>query len=110
MHYQPVVRFVSNEVESVEALIRWRKQQGLTVYPINFLGLSEQIGIASQLDEWMIRTACMQRSQWEKEGLGTTRVSVKPLAKLLLGKWRGKDLAGPSTNGDAGQPVGSRDC
>ena len=76
LHYQPVVRFVSNEAEAVEALIRWRKPQGLTVYPGNFLGLSEQIGIASQLDEWMIRTACLQRNVWEREGLGSLRVSV----------------------------------
>ncbi|MCI0605173.1 EAL domain-containing protein [bacterium] len=76
LHYQPVVRFSSNEAESVEALIRWRKPQGLTVYPGNFLDLSEQIGIASQLDEWMIRTACLQRNVWEKEGLGSLRVSV----------------------------------
>ena len=76
LHYQPVVRFTSNEAEAVEALIRWRKPQGLTVYPGNFLGLSEQIGIASQLDEWMIRTACLQRNVWEKEGLGSLRVSV----------------------------------
>ena len=76
LHYQPVVRFTSNEAESVEALIRWRKPQGLTVYPGTFLGLSEQIGIASQLDEWMIRTACLQRNIWEREGLGSLRVSV----------------------------------
>jgi diguanylate cyclase (GGDEF)-like protein len=76
LHYQPVVRFLSNEVESVEALIRWRKGQGVTLYPINFLGLSEQIGISAQLDDWMIRTACFQRRQWEKEGMGTFRVSV----------------------------------
>ena len=76
LHYQPVVRFLSNEVEAVEALIRWRKGQGVTVYPVNFLGLSEQIGISAQLDDWMIRTACFQRRQWEKEGLGTFRVSV----------------------------------
>ncbi len=76
LHYQPVVRFTSNEAEAVEALIRWRKPQGLTVYPGNFLGLSEQIGIASQLDEWMIRTACLQRNVWEREGLGSLRVSV----------------------------------
>jgi EAL domain-containing protein (putative c-di-GMP-specific phosphodiesterase class I)/CheY-like chemotaxis protein len=76
LHYQPVVRFSSNEVESVEALIRWRKSQGSTVYPVSFLGLSEQIGISSQLDDWMIKTACFQRRQWEKDGLGTMRVSV----------------------------------
>ena len=76
LHYQPVVRFVSNEVDSVEALIRWRKPQGLTIYPGNFLGLSEQIGIASQLDEWMIRSACTQRNHWEQEGLGNLRTSV----------------------------------
>jgi diguanylate cyclase (GGDEF)-like protein len=76
LHYQPVVRFSSNDVESVEALIRWRKPQGLTVYPNKFLGLSEQIGIASQLDEWMIKSACFQRREWEKEGLGTVRISV----------------------------------
>jgi diguanylate cyclase (GGDEF)-like protein len=76
LHYQPVVRFLSNEVESVEALIRWKKAQGVTLYPINFLGLSEQIGISAQLDDWMIRTACFQRRQWEREGMGTFRVSV----------------------------------
>ena len=76
LHYQPVVRFSSNEVESLEALIRWRKPQGQTIYPANFLGLSHQIGILSQLDEWMMKTACLQRGQWEKEGFGAFRVSV----------------------------------
>ncbi|HJZ10606.1 MAG TPA: bifunctional diguanylate cyclase/phosphodiesterase, partial [Acidobacteriota bacterium] len=76
LHYQPVVEIASDEVEGMEALIRWRKPLGQTVYPGQFLDFTEEIGLAANLDEWVIRTACNQRNTWEKEGLGRLRLRV----------------------------------
>jgi diguanylate cyclase (GGDEF)-like protein len=76
LHYQPLVRLQGNEVEALEALIRWRKAQGTTVYPVEFLELSEQIGISDQLDDWMIRAAVYQRNAFEKENQVSLRISV----------------------------------
>lgn len=76
LHYQPIVGMDSSEVKGIEALIRWKKPDGRLVFPPDFLGLAEKTGMSVRLDEWVLRSACMEKNSWQKEGLGSLRISI----------------------------------
>jgi diguanylate cyclase (GGDEF)-like protein/PAS domain S-box-containing protein len=64
LFYQPIIDLRSNRVSGVEALLRWpHKTRGL-VSPADFIPLAEDIGLITQIGEWVLRQACMQAALW----------------------------------------------
>jgi diguanylate cyclase (GGDEF)-like protein/PAS domain S-box-containing protein len=81
LHYQPVVSTVSGHISAVEALLRWhRPDQGL-VNPSHFIPLLEELGLMSEVGNWVLRTACQQNVAWQKEGLAPIRMAVNVSAQ-----------------------------
>ncbi|MGI5120492.1 putative bifunctional diguanylate cyclase/phosphodiesterase [Marinactinospora thermotolerans] len=63
LEYQPVVDLESSRVTAVEALVRWRDEDGL-VGPDEFLGPAEESGLIVPLGEWILREACAKVALW----------------------------------------------
>jgi diguanylate cyclase (GGDEF)-like protein/PAS domain S-box-containing protein len=80
LHYQPLLDMVSNRVTDVEALIRWRRDDGSLVSPLDFIPLAEETGLIIPIGQWVLRTACAQARQWMQEGL-LLRVAVNLSAR-----------------------------
>ena len=76
LHYQPRVEAVTGRVASVEALLRWNHPARGRVSPAEFLHVLEDMDLMTQVGEWVLRTACQQLRQWQREGLETLQVSV----------------------------------
>ncbi len=69
LHYQPQVDLQTDEVVSVEALVRRKhRRQGL-LYPDVFIPLAEQSGLIEQLTDQVLRKALMQCRTWRDCGL-----------------------------------------
>jgi EAL domain-containing protein (putative c-di-GMP-specific phosphodiesterase class I) len=49
MHYQPIVALESGQIAGFEALIRWRKNDGTFVMPMEFIPLAEETGLIVDL-------------------------------------------------------------
>ncbi len=49
MHYQPIVALDSGHIAGFEALMRWRKQNGEFVMPMEFIPLAEETGLIVDL-------------------------------------------------------------
>lgn len=64
LFYQPIVNGRTGEVETYEALIRWRHPVRGMISPADFIPLAEQSGLMAQIGEWVIDTACHAASQW----------------------------------------------
>lgn len=83
LHYQPQVRPKARTVFGVEALVRWRGEDGKLIPPGDFIPLAEETGLIVPLGAWVLRTACAQARQWLDAGLGPLEVSVNISAVQL---------------------------
>ena len=63
LHYQPVVDAESGSVVAMEALVRWRRGDGL-VSPAEFIPALESSGLIVGLGEWILRRACLDAMSW----------------------------------------------
>ncbi|WP_166362258.1 putative bifunctional diguanylate cyclase/phosphodiesterase [Pseudomonas akapageensis] len=74
--YQPKLCLVTGRLEAVEALVRWRHPQWGLVPPGEFIGLAEETGLIGPIGEFVLRQACWQACEWQRQGLDPIRVSV----------------------------------
>ena len=88
-YYQPQVDLRTGEITGVEALVRWQHQKFGLVPPDKFIPLAEETGVILEIDEWMMKTACRQIKNWEREGIANIRVAVN----LSTRQFRQKNLS-----------------
>ncbi|PRH77248.1 histidine kinase [Streptomyces solincola] len=67
LEYQPLVDMADEAVRGVEALVRWNHPQFGSLSPNRFIGIAEEDGSIVQLGRWILRTACRQAVQWQRE-------------------------------------------
>ncbi|MDN3293744.1 EAL domain-containing protein [Streptomyces ficellus] len=70
LEYQPLVGMSDGTVRGVEALVRWNHPQFGPLAPNRFIGIAEEDGSIVQLGRWVLRTACRQARQWQKDHPG----------------------------------------
>nr|WP_285228693.1 EAL domain-containing protein [Planococcus sp. ISL-110] len=80
LYYQPQVDLRTGNLVGFEALIRWNSPTGL-VSPEEFIPLAEETGLILPIGEWVIKEACRQMKEWEKEGRSKVKVSVNVSAR-----------------------------
>ncbi len=64
LHYQPIVSTRTNEIVSFEALVRWMHPERGLLPPGDFVPLSEETGLITAVDQWVIHEACSQLVEW----------------------------------------------
>lgn len=74
--YQPKLELASGRLGSAEALVRWRHPTRGMVPPGEFIGLAEETGLIADIGEFVLRQACRQSREWQRQGLRPIRVSV----------------------------------
>lgn len=76
LHYQPRVDVLSGNITGVEALLRWQHPEMGLISAKDFMPLLERSRLVYSVDEWVLRTACLQNRQWQKIGLPNLRMTV----------------------------------
>src|SRR5471032_1709956 len=74
--YQPKLCLATGRLDAAEALVRWRHPILGMVPPGDFIGLAEETGLISSIGEFVLREACRQACEWQRQGLAPIRVSV----------------------------------
>jgi len=65
--YQPVVCLKSRKVLGCEALARWHHPEFGTIPPSVFIPIAEEMGIISELTDWVLHTATSECASWPSE-------------------------------------------
>ncbi|MCP5208123.1 MAG: EAL domain-containing protein [Hahellaceae bacterium] len=64
--YQPKVKLLTNAYEGVEALLRWRKEDGGYVPPLDFIPFAEERGLIIPIGRWIVQEAVRQLAEWQQ--------------------------------------------
>jgi EAL domain-containing protein (putative c-di-GMP-specific phosphodiesterase class I) len=59
----------NNEIVGAEALLRWHHPNDGVISPMTFLPVAEKSGLMSELDYWVLETACAQHASWAKNDI-----------------------------------------
>jgi len=62
--YQPVVCIKTHKVLGCEALTRWHHPEFGTIAPSVFIPIAEEIGVISELTDWVLHTATSECAGW----------------------------------------------
>ncbi|HKT67850.1 MAG TPA: diguanylate cyclase, partial [Terriglobales bacterium] len=65
-HYQPIVWLHNGAICGFEALVRWRRAQGLTP-PGEFLSVACETGLINSINKMLLRQACEQLRSWQAQ-------------------------------------------
>jgi diguanylate cyclase (GGDEF)-like protein/PAS domain S-box-containing protein len=68
LHYQLALDLRSGAVFGVEALLRWRREDGTEVAPDDFIPIAERSGLILPIGRWVLDEACRQAAAWREEG------------------------------------------
>ncbi|QMV63327.1 EAL domain-containing protein [Pseudomonas berkeleyensis] len=74
--YQPKLDLRDDSLSAAEALVRWRHPEQGLIAPGEFIGLAEETGLIVPIGEFVLRQACYQACEWQRQGLANIRVSV----------------------------------
>lgn len=83
LHYQPKVALDGCFVEGVEALVRWRREEGRLDYPDAFLPLARTMGLMPALTDYVVAHALDQAAQWRMRGLDIPIAVNVPASALV---------------------------
>lgn len=76
LYYQPKVNLQTNQIEGMEALIRWFDDELGYIAPDKFIPFAEEFGLITEISEWVIKEAGRQVKQWNKAFQLNLRVAV----------------------------------
>lgn len=73
LHYQPLIDIVGGKIFGLEALLRWNHPRCGLVMPDRFIPTAESTGLIIPIGNWVLKEACRQAKNWQKQ-LGTDLV------------------------------------
>ncbi len=74
--YQPQLNLITKKLVGVEALIRWRNEDGSFVPPDRFIPLAEASGMIVAIGDWVLRVSCLELARLQTLGMPDLRMSV----------------------------------
>ncbi len=81
VYYQPKVDLNKGLITGMEALARWRRDDGRFVSPMVFIPFAEANGLIIPIGNFVLETACSQNRAWQDAGMGRVGVAVNASGK-----------------------------
>jgi diguanylate cyclase (GGDEF)-like protein/PAS domain S-box-containing protein len=81
LHYQAKLDLKSGGISGVEALLRWQHPALGTIPPMQFIPLADETGLIVPIGRWVLKTACAQNVEWQRQGLPPVCVAVNISAR-----------------------------
>ena len=67
--YHPIGDVRSHKIVQVEALARWNQPRHGSIPPDEFIAIAEQMGMISQITDFVLSEACSHLAEWRRAGL-----------------------------------------
>lgn len=83
LHFQPIMCTDTRRPRALEVLLRWRRGATL-VGPDEFIPILEESGMIVEVGEWVIRSACAQAMEWQREGLDVVPLAINLSARQFM--------------------------
>lgn len=69
LFYQPTIDLHTRQAMGAEALVRWQHPTLGLISPGKFIPVAEESDLIFRLGEWVLKAACKQLHEWQREGL-----------------------------------------
>jgi diguanylate cyclase (GGDEF)-like protein len=76
VHFQPIVDISTGRIVACEALVRWNHRGRGFIPPSDFLPLAEETGLIVPLGDFVLRKACAEAANWNREIRVAVNLSV----------------------------------
>lgn len=76
LNYQPLINTKTGKIRGFEALLRWTCPEIGVVPPSDFIPIAEECGLIVPIGDWVLKTACLKKKQWEKQYNSKALISV----------------------------------
>jgi diguanylate cyclase (GGDEF)-like protein len=64
IYYQPIIDLKTGRIGTCEALLRWPHRERGMISPAEFIPVAEEMGIITEIDQWVLRKACIECRRW----------------------------------------------
>jgi len=76
LYYQPQFDLKTGKMLAMEALIRWNHPSKGIIPPMEFIPFSEKTGQIIPISIWVLKTAILQKREWQKKGYESLKIAV----------------------------------
>lgn len=76
IYYQPKFALINQNLIGFEALIRWKSPRLGTVSPVEFIPIAEDIGLITDIGNWVIKEVLTTMNKWQTNGYSLLKVSL----------------------------------
>jgi diguanylate cyclase (GGDEF)-like protein len=81
--FHPQVSIKTGELRGIEALVRWKRSDGTSVSPQQFIPLLEDSGLILQVGAWIFEEACLQAKKLMDTGCSFKNLAINISAVQL---------------------------
>lgn len=83
LFYQPIINSKTQEIASLEALIRWEDAELGNVSPGHFIPIAEEVGLINAIGSWVLTDVCRQVREWLDAGAMGLKVAINVSGRQL---------------------------
>lgn len=90
--FQPQIDMKAHKITGIETLVRWRHSELGDVSPMEFIPLAEENSLIFPIGEWVLKEACRQYTEMQKQGVGELLLGINVSAAQFHRKDMKKSL------------------